>query len=54
MGESGVGTCSLDDEKSLDVEGKVSGLVRAAGCGEGEDLGESFGDAEKAVMNERT
>ena len=54
VGESGVGTCSLDDENSLDEEGKVSGLVRAGGCGDGEDLGESFGDAEKVVMNERT
>lgn len=53
VGESGVGTCSLDDENSLD-EGKVSGLVRAGGCGDGEDLGESFGDPEKVVMNERT
>ena len=54
VGESGVGTCSLDDENSLDEEGKVSSLVRAGGCGDGEDLGVSFGDPAKVVMNERT
>lgn len=29
-------------------------MTVAGGCGDGEDLGESFGDPEKVVMNERT
>ena len=54
VGESGPGTCSLEEEKSLDEDGKASGLLRTGGCGDGEDLGVSFGDPEKVVMNDRT
>jgi hypothetical protein len=54
VGESGPGTCSLEEEKSLDEDGRVSGLLRTGGCGDGEDLGVSFGDPEKVVMNDRT
>jgi hypothetical protein len=54
VGESGPGTCSLEEEKSLDEDGRASGLLRTGGCGDGEDLGVSFGDPEKAVMNDKT
>jgi hypothetical protein len=54
VGESGVGTCSLDDDRSLDEDSRLSDLTCAGGCGDGEDLGESLGDPEKVVMNERT
>ena len=54
VGESGPGTSSLEEEKSLDEGGKASGLLRTGGCGDGEDLGVSFGDPEKVVMNDRT
>jgi hypothetical protein len=54
VGESGPGTCSLEEEKSPDEDGKASGLLPTGGCGDGEDLGVSFGDPEKVVMNDRT
>ena len=54
VGESGPGTCSLEEEKSLDEDRRASGLLRTGGCGDGEDLGVSFGDPEKVVMNDRT
>jgi hypothetical protein len=54
VGESGVGTCSLDDDSSLDEDNKLLCLSRAGGCGDGEDLGESLGDPENVLMNERT
>ena len=53
-GESGDGTCSLDDDRSLDGDSKLPDLARAGGCGDGEDLGESLGDPENVLMNERT
>jgi hypothetical protein len=54
VGESGPGTCSLEEDKSLDEDGKASGLLRSGGCGDGEDLGVSFGDPEKVVINDKT
>jgi len=54
VGESGPGTCSLEEDNSLDEDRKVSGLLRTSGCGDGEDLGVSFGDPEKVVMNDKT
>jgi hypothetical protein len=54
VGESGPGTCSLEEDKSLDADGKASALAYASGCGDGEDRGVSFGDPEKVVMNDKT
>lgn len=54
VGESGPGTCSLEEDNSLDEDRKASGLSRKGGCGDGEDLGVSFGDPEKVVMNDKT
>ena len=54
VGESGLGTCSLEEDNSRDEDRRVSGLLRTGGCGDGEDLGVSFGDPEKVVMNDKT
>lgn len=56
VGDSGIGTYSLEAENSLDEDGVVSARKRACdcGCGEGEFLGESLGELPKALINERT